>query len=70
MNGYAFEIPSIVIATLTLSVSALAAGVLLWKLRPSSPRIHRFVWLAVLINGVILWRFPLDLPVLAPNLYE
>lgn len=70
MNGYAFEIPSIVFATLTLSVSTLAAGVLLWKLKPSSPRIHRFVWLAVLINGVILWRVPLDLPVLDPSVYE
>ena len=46
MNPHAFEIPSLLMATATLTVSAIVALIILRWLRPNSHRIHRVVWLA------------------------
>lgn len=64
MNQYVFEFPGLVTATLTLSIAAAIAWLMLRWLNSSSHRLHRLVWLAVLVNGIILTRYSLDLPIL------
>lgn len=66
-NGY-FQMPGILMATITLSLTALFAMLLLKQFPCASAKTHRFIWLAVLLNGIIVWRFPVELPVLeAPS---
>ena len=62
-----FEIPGLVTATVTMTASALIALLALKLVQPSSCRIHRAVWIAVLLNGVMVSRFAIDLPILQPR---
>ena len=64
MNEFAIELPALLSASLTLSVSAILAFVALRYLNPGGHRIHRIVWIAVLVNGIILTRVSIDLPIL------
>lgn len=64
MNQFAIELPALLTASLTLALSAAVAWLALAWLRPAGHRIYRLVWLAVLINGIMLARIPIDLPVL------
>ncbi len=70
MNPSAFEIPSLLMATVTLTVSAIVALIILRWLKPSSHRIHRAIWIAVLVNGIVLTRVSIDLPVLDHDFVE
>ena len=67
MNEFAFELPTLLTASLTLGVSAVVAWAALAWLQPSNNKVYWVVWLAVLINGMMLIRMPIDLPVLHPD---
>ena len=67
MNEFAIELPTLLTASATLGVSAVVAWTALAWLKPSSHKIYWLVWLAVLVNGVILVRYPVDLPLLGPD---
>ena len=64
MNDFSIELPTLVMATLTMSLSALIAMAALSWFKPSGHRIYRLVWFAVIINGIMLARYSIDLPVL------
>jgi len=49
-------------ATCVLSLSAVAAALLLWLGRVESPRWRRAVWAGVLLQGCLLWQFNLAIP--------
>ena len=70
MNPNAFEIPSLLMATATLTLSAVVALIILRWLKPASYRIHRAIWFAVLVNGIVLARVSIELPVLDRELVE
>ena len=67
MNQFAIELPTFVTASLMLTVSAIVAWATLAWLKPVGHRIYRLVWIAVLINGVMLVRISIDLPVLGSD---
>ena len=52
-------------ATVFLSVAALAVYGILRVTCPRSPVIHRTAWLLVLLQGILLIRIGVDLPVRA-----
>lgn len=53
--------------TAAVSLAALlGAGLLRW-FRVRSPHVHRTVWLLVLLEGLILFRLPIDLPLGPPQ---
>ena len=67
MNGAYFEFPQMLVASFTLACSACVAWLLLRWIKPSSHRIHRIVWFAVLLNCIFLVRFSVDIPLLRPD---
>ena len=67
MNGAYFEFPQMLMSSFTLACSACVAWLLLRWIKPSSHRIHRIVWFAVLLNCIFLVRFSVDVPVLRPD---
>ena len=67
MNEFTIELPVLLTASLTLSVSATVAWLALAWCKPAGHKIYRLVWFAVLINGVMLARVSVDLPVLNPK---
>ena len=67
MNNFTFELPTLFTASLTLSAAAVGAWIALRSFKPAGHQIYRIVWLTVLINGIMLARVSIDLPVLDPN---
>ncbi len=54
-------------ATVLLAASAFVVRGLMWLVRPSSPRVQRVAWFLVLVQGLILVRFPLNVPWYEPE---
>ena len=67
MNEFAIELPVLLTASLTLSISAAVAWLTLAWFKPAGHKIYRLVWFAVLINGIMLARVSVDVPVLNPK---
>ena len=67
MNSAYFEFPQMVVASFSLACSACIAWLLLKWIKPSSHRIHRIVWFAVLLNCIFLVRFSVEVPLLNPD---
>ncbi|MEM7012271.1 MAG: M56 family metallopeptidase [Verrucomicrobiota bacterium] len=54
-------------ASLFLAAGGIVAYVLLRAFRVQSPRIHRFVWILVLAQGLLFFRVPMEFAVLEPT---
>ena len=65
MNDFSIELPTLITATLTMSFSAMIAMLALSWFKPSGHRIYRLVWFAVILNGIMLARISIDVPVLS-----
>jgi beta-lactamase regulating signal transducer with metallopeptidase domain len=55
-------LPAVARATVALSLSAAIAWGLLRWFKPQSPRLHRIIWMLVLLQGIILLRIPVAVP--------
>ena len=53
--------------TLGLGISALAVGALIALQQIRSPRVQQLAWSLVLLNGLVLMTFPIELELLAPR---
>ena len=68
MNGLAIGfLMALLRTTVSLLVAALVVEFVLRWVRPVSPRIHRVVWLLVLVQGWFWWQLPLRIPYAAPT---
>jgi beta-lactamase regulating signal transducer with metallopeptidase domain len=54
-------------ATVVLAASALVIRGLIRLLRPASPAVQRIAWLLVLVQGIVLVRFPIHVPWYEPE---
>ena len=63
MNDLSLHVTSILLrTTLVLVAAAIAVRVLLWWARPHSPIIHRAAWGCVLLQGVLIFQWTMDIP--------
>ncbi len=68
MSDFAIQLPTLIVASLVLSATGILAWTTLKILNPGGYRIYRVVWLAVLVQGVMLLKISIDVPVLEPEL--
>jgi beta-lactamase regulating signal transducer with metallopeptidase domain len=59
-------LPTLLRTTVFLSIAALIVHVVLGRLRPHSPMLHRLAWVLVLVQGCFLFRLPLIIPYQQP----
>lgn len=53
-------------AAVVVALLGVAVWLVLRVVKVRSPAIHRFAWLLVLVQGLVLWRLPIDLALLSP----
>ena len=55
-------------ATVSMVLAAVVVGIFILVMRSNSPRMQRFAWFVVLLQGLAIWRLPLDIPWMAAEL--
>jgi WD40 repeat protein/beta-lactamase regulating signal transducer with metallopeptidase domain len=53
---------ALVRTTIWLTAAALIVQMLIWIVRPVSPRTYRIAWACVLISGILFGRVPINIP--------
>jgi beta-lactamase regulating signal transducer with metallopeptidase domain len=60
MSALEFFCGRLVSVTVWLAVAAIAVQLLLWIVRPISPRVHRLAWACVILSGIFFMRMPIN----------